>query len=310
MQFSGASSKISYSRFCNLVCYPRDMDNSGTQSVWLEAPGGQRTPVRGSCFLGRSAACEVVIANAKASRQHALIHGQQERGFWLTDLGSANGTFLNGRRVGQPCRLSDGDVISIAEVALTFIGPKAPPRLTADSAMARPTIVEVRHLTCWLLIADIEDSTQLLRELSPEEATGIIGRWLSACAKIIDQQQGDLDKFLGDGFLAYWLAGNSAAASVVAALAALKTLQEAADLPFRMVLHYAQVSSAAPMGGESLSGKEVNFVFRLEKLAGRLRQRRLLSEPARAAINPLLPSTFNGRYALQGFVGEFPVYCF
>ena len=138
----------------------------------------------------------------------------------------------------------------------------------------------------------------------------LIGQWLSACAKIIDQQQGDLDKFLGDGFLAYWLAGSSAAASVVAALAALKTLQEAAELPFRIVLHYAQVSSAAPMGGESLSGKEVNFVFRLEKLAGRLRQRRLLSEPARAAINPLLPSTFNGRYALQGFVGEFPVYCF
>jgi adenylate cyclase len=176
--------------------------------------------------------------------------------------------------------------------------------------MARPTIVEVRHLTCWLLIADIEDSTQLLRELSPEDATRIIGRWLSACAKIIDQEQGDLDKFLGDGFLAYWLAGNSAAASVVAALAALKTLQEAADLPFRIVLHYAQVSSAAPIGGQSLTGKEVNFVFRLEKLAGRLRQRRMLSEPAHAAINPLLPSTFNGRYALQGFVGEFPVYCF
>src|SRR6266853_3298942 len=127
MRFSRTPARqyqISRSRFCNLLCYPRDMDNSGTQSVWLEAPGGQRTPVRGSCFLGRSAACEVVIANAKASRQHALIHGQQESGFWLTDLGSANGTYLNGRRVGQPCRLSDGDQILVAGLAFTFHCPK------------------------------------------------------------------------------------------------------------------------------------------------------------------------------------------
>jgi class 3 adenylate cyclase len=293
-----------------MVVFSR-MNVSEGLTVWVESASGQRTPVRGSCFLGRSAACEVVLPNAKASRQHALIHGQEESEFWLIDLGSANGTYLNGRRVIQPCRLADQDQITIAGQTLTFKRPTALPRWASDTSITQATVHEVRHLTSWLLIADIQGSTKMLRELPAEEAPRIIGRWLSSCTKLIDEHEGTIDKFLGDGFLAYWLAGPSVAGSVAAALLALRRLQDTASPPFRMILHYGSVSAGCSSPSrESLTGHEVNFAFRLEKLAGSIGAARLVSEAAQRELKSELPTVPAGRHAVAGFEGEFSFFAF
>src|SRR5262245_37290388 len=96
------------------------MQSGETLGAWLQSTNGERMPVRGSCFLGRSPTCELVISDGKASRQHALVQGQEHGEFWLIDLGSANGTYVNGRRVSQPCRLNAGDQIAIAGNTFTF----------------------------------------------------------------------------------------------------------------------------------------------------------------------------------------------
>jgi len=279
--------------------------------VWLQSPTGDRIPVRGSCFIGRSAACEVVLNNAKASRQHALIHGQEHGEFWLVDLGSANGTYLNGRRLIQPCRLSDGDKITLAGLTLTFRRPNSVGRSGEDSSVTEATIHEVRHLTCWLLIADIQGSTRLLRELPAEEAPRIVGKWLSACSKIINDHHGAIDKFLGDGFMAYWPEDARAAASVTGALSSLRAMQQTENPRFRTVLHFGKASTggAAP-GGDSLTGHDVNFAFRLEKLVAGLGCPRLLSEPAQKQIRLHLPVTAAGSHSLPGFEGQFAFFAF
>jgi len=217
------------------------MDGTLDSSAWLEAVSGTRSPVGGHCVLGRSPACDVVLADAKASRQHAMVHRQEQGEFWLIDLGSANGTFLNGRRVSQPCRLSDGDQITAAGSSFSFRCPKAPSRPGLEAASTDATVYEIRKVTCWLVVADIQDSTQLLRNSRAEEAPRITGRWLSACNRIIDQHQGTINKFLGDGFLAYWLARQETAAAVAGALLALKELQAQGSLVFRVVGHYGEV---------------------------------------------------------------------
>jgi adenylate cyclase len=51
---------------------------------------------------------------------HALIQVQNIGEFWLVDLGSSNGTFLNKRRVHQPVRLHDQDKIFIGGRRLFF----------------------------------------------------------------------------------------------------------------------------------------------------------------------------------------------
>ena len=96
------------------------MDETPNISAWLEAPGGVQTPIRGSCFLGRSATNHIVLSDDRASRRHAMVQAQSQGEFWLIDLGSANGTYLNGRRLTRASRLADGDRIELAGRSFTF----------------------------------------------------------------------------------------------------------------------------------------------------------------------------------------------
>ncbi len=68
--------------------------------------------------LGRNEDCDYQIISTRVSREHAEII-RTASGFALRDLGSTNGTFLNGQRIDQ-LRLGDGDLVAIADVELTF----------------------------------------------------------------------------------------------------------------------------------------------------------------------------------------------
>jgi class 3 adenylate cyclase len=285
------------------------MNEGGPTAAWLESSNGNRTPIEATCFLGRAAACEVVLADARVSRQHALVQRQHEHEFWLIDLGSANGTYLNGQRVRHPCRLSDGDSISIAGLTFGFRCPRT--RRPGAMPFSDATVQEIRHDTCWMLVADIQGSTVMLRKLPAEEAPRVTGQWLAACRRILQDHGGTINKFLGDGFFAYWPAA-TAAKPIADTLRALQELQETANPPFRLVLHYGRVllSGIASLGEEGLSGDDVNFVFRMEKLAGTLGVSRLLSEPAQKKLAGLLSAKLEGHHTLPGFEGEFAFYDF
>jgi Nif-specific regulatory protein len=71
-------------------------------------------------LLGRAAEAALQVQDETASRRHARIRLLEGRSV-LEDLGSANGTQLNGERVERPAVLFDGDVISIGEVRLRFV---------------------------------------------------------------------------------------------------------------------------------------------------------------------------------------------
>jgi len=79
--------------------------------------------------LGRAVENEIVIVSKRASREHAHIRRDGRRVF-LDDLGSTNGTFLNGERVLGSVQLRDGDEISIGEIVFTFHDPDTTTRET------------------------------------------------------------------------------------------------------------------------------------------------------------------------------------
>jgi len=54
-----------------------------------------------------------------ASARHARFEPRQD-GVWVQDLGSTNGTYLNGARLEQPKRLTKGDVVRVGETDLRF----------------------------------------------------------------------------------------------------------------------------------------------------------------------------------------------
>ncbi len=74
---------------------------------------GQRWVIKNDVIVGRDETCNVVIQNRQVSRYHARLINLQN-GVQLEDLGSKNGTHINGREVVEPVMLQDGDVIQIA----------------------------------------------------------------------------------------------------------------------------------------------------------------------------------------------------
>ena len=86
----------------------------------LEKPDGQRYRINQSCSLGRASSNDVVLADQKISRRHALIQAQKQQEFWLMDLGSSNGTYVNGRRLTQPALLRNKDQIEVGPFKMVF----------------------------------------------------------------------------------------------------------------------------------------------------------------------------------------------
>jgi phosphoserine phosphatase RsbU/P len=70
--------------------------------------------------IGRSRESDIFLPDQWLSRHHAEIR-RQEGAFFLQDLGSKNGTLLNGDPVGDVRRLRHGDVITLGEHRLTFV---------------------------------------------------------------------------------------------------------------------------------------------------------------------------------------------
>ncbi len=84
-----------------------------------ERPTENITISRLRTTIGRSARSDVCIPDAFASRLHAEVR-QEGDGFWLQDLGSANGTRFNGAPVSSSVPMKTGDEIQIGETTIIF----------------------------------------------------------------------------------------------------------------------------------------------------------------------------------------------
>src|ERR1700730_7286522 len=278
---------------------------SNEKGGWLEALGRDNILIHGSCSIGRSAKNTIILDSQKISRRHAIINVQNVGEFWLIDLGSSNGTFLNKRRVHQPVRLCDLDQVIIGDHVFTF---RQPLEVTGEyqTTVIERTIREIENVPCWLLVADIENFTPLSRSLTSDKLATLIGGWVAACKAMMDAPEGMIDKYLGDGFFAYWRDDENTAKSVAAALVQLKEAQARNEPRFRLALHFGLVAigGVPSMGEESLMGKDVNFAFRMEKLAGSLGIYLLTSAAGRSKLGSLIKTEPAGAHELKGFEGK------
>src|SRR4051812_48067061 len=95
----------------------------------------------GEYYLGRGPECHLRFNSDWVSRQHCLLR-VEERTVWLRDLGSRNGTLVNGQLVQQERALGNGDQVQIGPVVFEvrfedpFVG--ASPDPLADSSLFMP----------------------------------------------------------------------------------------------------------------------------------------------------------------------------
>lgn len=123
-------------------------DDTGIDA-WLETDEGQRLPIDSNCPIGRSPSNRMVIPDRKVSRRHAVVHRQDVHEFFLVDLGSQNGSYVNGLRVALPERLKDGDRITLGQYDLKF-HQSAETANNDVSASYSHTLVDVRSRTCFM----------------------------------------------------------------------------------------------------------------------------------------------------------------
>ena len=94
--------------------------DSGARPGTIVMPSGDRIElIDGKNVIGRLADCKVIVNDSNVSRRHAQIH-RAGSGFVISDLGSTNGTYVNGERLIADHRLADGDIIAVGAVNLRF----------------------------------------------------------------------------------------------------------------------------------------------------------------------------------------------
>lgn len=104
-------------------------EGPGKTKVWVKTrgkAGGRSTlgpggvlPLRRRLTFGRARANDVLVEDPFASSKHAVVYLDQA-GYWVRDLGSTNGTLVNGRRARGPVRLRSGDALQLGETMFSF----------------------------------------------------------------------------------------------------------------------------------------------------------------------------------------------
>lgn len=114
---------------------------SSYQLVMRSGPTpGKAFPLeKNELYIGRDVNSDVVISDSEVSRKHARII-LQAAGYTLEDLGSTNGTFVNGQRLMGPHLLRPGELIMLGEnISLTFEPGFDPNATLVSSPGPRPT---------------------------------------------------------------------------------------------------------------------------------------------------------------------------
>ncbi|MBE9064551.1 FHA domain-containing protein [cf. Phormidesmis sp. LEGE 11477] len=161
--------------------------------------------------VGRSDDNNFVLGDRWISRNHAMLQYMETGEFYLIDLGSRNGTFINGRRVSVPVTLHNGDEITFGQTGLNFYCPSIEPELShTHDEIHDHTATATLHVRRMIsvLVIDIRDYTVMARRLDEKVLSAAIGTWFRYAGEIIGRHDSWVDKYIGDAVMAVWIHGS------------------------------------------------------------------------------------------------------
>jgi pSer/pThr/pTyr-binding forkhead associated (FHA) protein len=93
----------------------------GQGTATLMLPDGRRIVLdHDKVTLGRLPECELAVADPNVSRRHAEVRRGTDSTWLVADLGSTNGTKVNGVKISGPRQLDDGDEITVGSTTVRF----------------------------------------------------------------------------------------------------------------------------------------------------------------------------------------------
>jgi adenylate cyclase len=240
--------------------------------------------------VGRSDDNNLVLPDRWISRNHAMLQGMENGAFYLIDLGSRNGTFINGRRVSVPVILQHGDLLTFGQTEITFSSPQTKPKPTligagtdnmaADQEFTATAMLHVRRMIS-VMVVDIRNFTVMTRQIDEKILSEAIGTWFRRAGEIITQYGSGVDKYIGDAVMAVWVHSSEETIGpdmlrllqAVSTLATMTSqLHEQFPLPFPLRIGAGLNTGYAMVGNTGSSdrpdytalGDTVNAAFRLE----------------------------------------------
>ena len=251
--------------------------------------------VGNTATIGRSRDNTVSLhTNPHVSRQHAVIRCHNACQFQIMDLGSRNGTFVNGRRVITPTLLTDGAIIRITNNELVFEQFEAAQDGTYDITIATGIdAAQDLNAVVAVMVCDIRGFSTMAEVLTEDELARKLGQWFRDAVNIVHETGGTIDKFIGDAVLAYWARethdGRESHCALESALKLLKAADgrswsgaETRKFEIAVALHYGVVTcgnmGVVAQRDATIIGDTVNTVFRIERLMKQLDQKLTASQ--------------------------------
>ena len=97
-----------------------------------------------SVQIGRGSHNDITLLDDNVSRNHARLT-QTENGWQIEDLGSANGTRVNGQSITSATDMKEGDTIEISDAMLRFTPVQRPSGLENDETVLEATVIDTAH---------------------------------------------------------------------------------------------------------------------------------------------------------------------
>src|SRR6266508_2389643 len=142
---------------------------------------GREIPLEGEVVVGRSPDADVVVSDEEVSTRHASFV-ESDGVASVEDLGSTNGTLVNGERLTERRELAEGDRVRLGATVLEVRGD-APATSVAQIAVAKPTRVkEIPTLPVLVFVSGQEAGTEV-----PVSGQVVVGRDPGAADVVLDQ---------------------------------------------------------------------------------------------------------------------------
>lgn len=237
-------------------------------------------------LLGRSPDATIRLTDAGVSRQHATIRRDGTL-YWVSDLGSANGSFVNDVAVTTARALRHGDRIQLGTCVFIFETDEgeASQNTGSGTQMLHTIALPMRTVKATLLVGDLRNFTSISAQLSAEQVATMLREWYADCERILKPRGAIIDKFIGDGVFAYWIGDSLEIRAQATEAARLLSSPEASESPVRKMMRdemnmevYCHIGinigdvalGAMGRGVNTAVGEAVNVTFRIESLTRKL----------------------------------------